>query len=328
MTATIQSGAARHARAGSRGENRPAGDARSATVRAPRGPWRDPTGRLSPLKIVVFAGLFVPGLVLLWRQWAGDLGPRPIVELTHVTGRWTIYFLLATLAISPARRLLRWPQLIWVRRMLGLAAAAYACAHLLLYIVDMEGDLGVVATEIASRYYLTIGFIAVLGLVPLAVTSTNAMVRRLGPVRWGRLQSLVYPIAILAIVHFFMQTKADLRLPLITGGLLAWLLLYRIAARMPALAALWNGRWSLAATLGLGVVAAGGVALSEALYYWALRGAPIGRVLEANLSITPAPRSAVVVLAVGLAVLLASAIGRWVKGRDGRRHAPSATISR
>ncbi len=93
--------------------------------------------------------------------------------------------------------------------------AAYALSHLCLYIVDSAFDLGFVVSEIVKRLYLTIGFVALIGLVPLAATSTNAMMKRLGGIRWKRLQSLIYPIVVLATIHFFMQSKADIRLPTI-----------------------------------------------------------------------------------------------------------------
>jgi sulfoxide reductase heme-binding subunit YedZ len=274
-------------------------------------PWRDPAGRFSAFKTAVFAGLFIPAAILAGRIWAVDLGPRPLTELIHETGHWAVYFLLLTLAITPFRRLFRWPQLLWVRRMLGLAAAAYALAHFGLYIVDSAFDIGFVASEIVKRLYLTIGFVALVGLVPLAATSTNAMMKRLGGVRWKRLQSLIYLIVILAIIHFFMQSKADIRLPTIAAGLLAWLFVWRIANRLPRLAE----SWPLWATFALALFITAGAALTEAIYYNLARNVPIGRVLEANLSAAPMIRPAVIVLGVGLAVTAFSAWRRWVKDR-------------
>jgi sulfoxide reductase heme-binding subunit YedZ len=277
-------------------------------------PWRDPAGRVSGFKAAVFAGLFLPAAILAGRIWVADLGPRPLTELIHETGHWAVYFLLMTLAVTPFRRVLRWPQIVWIRRMLGLAAAAYALAHFCLYIVDSAFDLGFVASEIVKRLYLTIGFLALLGLVPLAATSTNAMMKRLGGIRWKRLQGLVYVIVILAIIHFFMQSKADIRLPTIAAGLLAWLFVWRIANRHKRLAE----SWPVWATLALGLFIAAGAALTEAIYYHLARNVPIGRVLEANLSATPMIRPAVIVLGVGLVVTAFSAWRRWAKEREKR----------
>src|SRR5882724_9388791 len=129
-------------------------------------PWLDRGGRFSPLKSIVFALLFAPG-------------PRPINEIILHTGLWTIRLLLITLVITPLRQLLRWPQLVTVRRMIGVAAFAYGAAHLTAFAADKVFDLGVVATEIVTRFYLTIGALALAGLAALAVTSTDRMVRRL-----------------------------------------------------------------------------------------------------------------------------------------------------
>lgn len=294
---------------------RDAAAGRPARAAKPAGrPWRDPAGRFSTFKTLVFAGLFVPAAILAGRIWLDDLGPRPLTELIHETGHWAVYLLLLTLAMTPFKRLFRWPQLVWVRRMLGLAAAAYALAHLCLYIVDSAFDLGFVVSEIVKRLYLTIGFVALLALVPLAATSTNAMMKRLGGVRWKRLQSLIYPIVILAIIHFFMQSKADIRLPTIAAGLLAWLFVWRIANRNPRLAE----SWPLWATFALGLFITAGAALTEAIYYNLARNVPIGRVLEANLSAAPMIRPAVIVLGVGLAVTALSAYRRWAKEREKR----------
>src|SRR5262245_30119856 len=120
-------------------------------------PWLDRAGRFSPLKSVVLALLCAPGLWLAWRLAAGQLGPRPINEVILQTGLWTIRLLLVTLAITPLRQLLRWPQLVSVRRMIGVAAFAYGAAHLTAFAADQAFHLGVVVTEIVSRFYLTIG---------------------------------------------------------------------------------------------------------------------------------------------------------------------------
>ncbi|HEX7006543.1 MAG TPA: ferric reductase-like transmembrane domain-containing protein [Alphaproteobacteria bacterium] len=164
--------------------------------------------------------------------------------------------------------------------------------------------LSKVASEIALRFYLTIGFAALLGLAALAATSTDAMTRRLGGARWRRLHQLVYPIALVATVHFFLQSKADVVEPTAMAGLGAWLLGWRVLAwaRARALA-----RPVVVAAL-LSVVAAGLTALGEAGYYWIKRGVDLLIVLDTNLSLAAGLRPAMAVLLILAAV---SAVGAW-----------------
>ncbi|MBN9020909.1 MAG: sulfoxide reductase heme-binding subunit YedZ, partial [Rhizobiales bacterium] len=178
-------------------------------------PWNDRAGRFAPLKATVLVLLFLPVLHLLYRTLTGDLGARPLTEAIHVLGDWTIYLLLFTLAITPARRLLDWPKLIQVRRMVGLAALFYIILHFGLYVVDSRLDLVFVAKEIVLRVYLLIGFVALLGLVALGATSTDGMIKRLGAIRWNRLHRLIYVITALALLHYFMQSKIDVTQPVL-----------------------------------------------------------------------------------------------------------------
>ena len=164
-------------------------------------PWNDYSGRLSPLKLAVFVALFGPGLWTALSFGLGWLQPQPFTAAIREIGLWTIRLIFIALAITPLRQALQWPRLILVRRMIGVAAFAYAITHLTLYTADQMFDLAKVASEIALRIYLTIGFTAVLGLAALAATSTDGMVRRLGR-RWQKLHRLVYLIALLAAVHF------------------------------------------------------------------------------------------------------------------------------
>ena len=191
-------------------------------------PWTDHLGRLSPLKLAVFIALFGPALWLVLSFSQGWLQPRPFNEAIHQMGLWTIRLIFIALAITPLRQVLQWPPLISVRRMVGVAAFAYGLAHLSLYTADLSFNIAKVASEIALRIYLTIGFAALLGLAALAATSTDGMVRRLGARRWQRLHWLVYPIAGLAVVHFCMQSKLDEWEPTIMAGVLFWLLGYRM----------------------------------------------------------------------------------------------------
>lgn len=256
-------------------------------------PWLDRGGRFSPLKSIVFALLFVPGLWLAWRLAAGQLGPRPINEVIHQTGLWTIRLLVITLAVTPLRQLLRWPQMVTVRRMIGVAAFAYGAAHLTAFAADKAFDLGVVATEIVSRFYLTIGAVALAGLAALAATSTDRAIRRLGGRNWRRLHRLVYAIGILGAVHFFLQSKLNVAEPIVMAGLLGWLLAYRLlpdAGGQPLV--------RLAHVAGLSLLA-GAVTLGGELgYYWLAFHADPLRLLAASVSLTAGIRPGWIVLAI------------------------------
>ena len=156
---------------------------------------------------------------------------RPIDNLIHRAGFWTIIFLLVALAVTPLRRIARFNQLVDVRRMIGVGAFVYAAAHILLFTTDQMFDLTKVASEIIFRIYLTIGFVALLGLTALAVTSTDGMVRRLGVKRWQLLHQAIYVIAILALIHFFQQNKADVWVPTFATGLFGWMIGYRLLVK-------------------------------------------------------------------------------------------------
>src|SRR5437763_1868136 len=132
---------------------------------------REKSGRWSPEKIVAFTGAFLPALWLAWRAWTDDLSPaRPVNEAIHFIGYWTVLFLLMSLAVTPARRLFNAPKLINMRRPLGVTAFCYAVLHLTLFFVQERFDLIKVASEITLRFYLTLGFVALIGLTALAIT--------------------------------------------------------------------------------------------------------------------------------------------------------------
>jgi len=179
--------------------------------------------------------VFVAGLApLVWLAcgafgWFGaSLGADPVKKLEHECGKTALNFLLITLAVTPVRNLLGLPQLLRLRRMLGLFAFFYAVTHFTVYLVlDLELNWSMLGADIVKRPYITIGFTALVLLVPLAATSTNGMMRRLGR-RWTSLHRLVYVIAILGVWHFYWQVKRDVREPLLYAGILALLLLYRV----------------------------------------------------------------------------------------------------
>lgn len=170
---------------------------------------------------VVWLLAFAPAAYLAWQLWRASsflpnaLGREPVKGLEHATGDWTIRFLLATLAVTPLRQLTGWNWLAKYRRLFGLMTFAYASAHLATYaVLDLELDLGEVATEIVKRPYLVIGFLAWLLLVPLALTSTVGWIRRLGGQRWNALHRLTYAVVALALVHFWWSQKKDHSEPL------------------------------------------------------------------------------------------------------------------
>jgi sulfoxide reductase heme-binding subunit YedZ len=192
--------------------------------------WRDRRGRLSPLRIATLALLLFPLAKALFD--AGDIahGARPLNDLIHRAGFWTLVFLGVTLAVTPFRRIARYGTLIDVRRMLGVSTFFYIAAHLVLYVADLKYDLAKAAYEITHRVYLIVGGIAWLGLAVLAATSTDAMVKRIGGLRWRRLHQMIYLIALLALIHYFQQTKADVTVPVFVAGVFTWLMGYRVLA--------------------------------------------------------------------------------------------------
>ena len=186
--------------------------------------------RIAAIKTGLFALALVPFAALVVAGFTGGLGANPVESITHTTGEWTLRLLLATLAITPLRHLTGWAWLVRLRRMVGLFAFFYLMLHFTTYaVLDASLDLAYVVEDVADRLYITAGFAAFVMLVPLAATSTNAMVRRLGPVRWRRLHRLVYAAGICGVLHYLWLVKADLREPLVYTGILALLL----AARLP-----------------------------------------------------------------------------------------------
>jgi len=184
-------------------------------------------------KVLVFLLCLAPFARLAWRFWMQDLTPNPLEYITHFTGDWTIRLLVATLAITPLRKLLGVPDLIRFRRMVGLFAFFYGCLHFLTYLwFDKLFDLHEIWKDVAKRPFITAGFTAFVLLVPLALTSTKGWIRRLGGKRWQRLHRLIYATAIAAVVHYYWLVKSDVRLPLFYGALVAVLLLYRIVVSL------------------------------------------------------------------------------------------------
>ena len=179
-------------------------------------------------KPVVFITALLPLIWLIGLGVDGKLGANPVETITHHTGDWALRFLLITLAVTPLRRLSGWNWLQRFRRMLGLFTFFYAFLHFGTYLVlDQFFQWQAILEDILKRPYITVGFLAFLLLIPLAVTSTNAMMRRLGR-HWQRLHRLVYLIGALGVIHYLWLVKADLLEPLIYAAVLALLLGYRL----------------------------------------------------------------------------------------------------
>ena len=189
------------------------------------------------LKPAVLLLSIVPLAAMVLSVLGGTL-PNPIEYITHGTGDWTLRFLLITLAVSPLRRLLRIPDLIRFRRMLGLTAFFYGCLHLTTWLwLDKFFDLQAMVDDVVKRRFITMGMLGFALMIPLAITSTKGWIRRLGK-NWSLLHRLVYGSALAGVIHYWWLVKSDIRLPLMYGVILSLLLGLRIMnARQPARAA-------------------------------------------------------------------------------------------
>jgi methionine sulfoxide reductase heme-binding subunit len=247
---------------------------------------------------VVRVGLCLPALDLAWRWFNDDLGARPVTLATHITGDWAVIFVLTSLALTPARAVFDWMPLVQIRRRIGVAAALYAGLHFLIYVADQKWNLVVVALEIAKRFYLTIGFTALLMLTALAVTSTDGWQRRLKR-NWKRLHWLVYPAAVLAILHFFIQSKANVGEATVAAGLFAWLMIWRF---MPT-----RLRTQYLGLILLAVGATLAALVFEIGWYGLVNHVDPMRILTAdsNPDLAPRPVHKVLLASLGVVVLVA-----------------------
>jgi len=186
----------------------------------------------SQLKAALFLASLIPFVRLAWFGYTNQLGANPIEFITRSLGTWTLVFLLLTLTITPLRNLSGWSWLIKLRRMAGLFAFFYALLHFITYIwLDQFFDLHDIYKDVIKRPFITIGFAAFIMLIPLALTSTNAMIKRLGGKRWLLLHRLVYLIAICGVLHYWWLVKKDITQPLIYATVLATLLAYRVVIK-------------------------------------------------------------------------------------------------
>ena len=183
-------------------------------------------------KTVLFINALVPLMLLLWDVWRKQVGANPLEFVTRTTGMLTLLFLLIALAVSPLRRITGLNWSIKFRRMLGLFAFFYGSLHLLTYVAfDRFFHFTTIPADILKRPFIAIGVAAFFLMLPLAITSTDAMVKRLGGKNWARLHMLVYVAVVLGVLHYYMLVKSDVRLPLTFAFLLACLLGFRILAK-------------------------------------------------------------------------------------------------
>ncbi|MEC9346624.1 MAG: ferric reductase-like transmembrane domain-containing protein [Pseudomonadota bacterium] len=191
-------------------------------------PWRDRAGRFSPLHAAAFVFAVLPALLLAFGALTSTPDPRPFDAAIHESGEWAVRLLLLTLALTPLRRISGWTRWIAVRRMLGVAAFSYALGHLVLFVGQQGWDVGHATSEIVQRVYLAIGFVTLAGLAVLAATSTDAAIRRLGR-RWRSLHKIVHVLAILGLLHFFLQSKSNVSDATLMMGLFVLLAGHRLA---------------------------------------------------------------------------------------------------
>jgi sulfoxide reductase heme-binding subunit YedZ len=192
------------------------------------------------VKSIVFLICLIPLGQLGYGYYSDNLTANPIEYITRFTGSWSLIILLASLSVTPLRRLTGWNEAIKLRRMLGLFAFFYAALHFSTYMVlDLFFDFAAIAKDIYKRPYITVGFSALVLMIPLAVTSSAAMIRRLGK-RWQQLHYLVYGIAILGVLHFYWLVKADIRRPVQYGAVLALLLGFRLAFKLAPVVKSWR----------------------------------------------------------------------------------------
>ena len=189
-------------------------------------------------KFLISLNALIPLAFLAYDAFRGQLGANPLEFFLRTTGVLTLTFILITLAVTPLRKIFGWNPLIKYRRMLGLYAFFYASIHLITYsVADKSLDLKAIIADVWQRPFIAIGMLAFTMLVPLAVTSTNGWVKRLGGKKWGRLHKLSYAIAVLGVIHFWMIVKSDVFYPAIFGSVVAVLLGYRMVANRKASAA-------------------------------------------------------------------------------------------
>jgi len=269
--------------------------------------WRDRRGHVSWLRVGTLVVLVMPVGKAVFQLSEIAHGARPLNELIHRAGFWALIFLGVTLAVTPFRRILRYGNLGDVRRMLGVGTFCYIAAHLTLFFADQSYDPVKLIHEITHRIYLIVGAVAWLGLAALAATSTDGMVRWLGGMRWRRLHQIVYGIVLLALIHYFQQTKADVTVPTFAASLFLWLIAYRVLAWRQG-----GGELSTLSLLGLAIAVSIltfiGEAVGIAIAFHVSPMLILGTIFDFDAGVRPGWQ----VLAAGLAVAAVDAVmARW-----------------
>ena len=192
--------------------------------------WLNASLRRPWLKVVTAALCLLPIVLLVQGAFAGTLSANPIDDITDGTGRWTLHFILITLAVTPIRTLTGLNALVRYRRMLGLFAFFYGSLHFLTYLwLDQFFEFEAIVADIPKRPFITVGFASFVLMIPLALTSADRIARWMGGRNWNRLHRLVYVTAVGGVVHYLWLVKADIRSPLLYGTLLGLLLIFRLA---------------------------------------------------------------------------------------------------
>lgn len=289
-------------------------------LRRVKAPVTDKAGRLAPLKAAALFLVVLPGAVLLIRMLSGDLGGNAYLAAIRDTGIWAIRLIVITLAVTPLRRLLAWPKLVTVRRMLGVAALVYSILHLVVYAADRAFEVATIAKEVMGLSLL-VGTIALIAMIPLGATSTDAMVRRLGGNRWRTLHKLVYAVGVLAVAHYYLLlAKLSTMEATVEAGLFVLLMAYR------ALYAATGSRglplWSLA---GLSIASGFAAMGIEAGYFGLRTNIDPWAVLSANFTLDAGLRPGWWVMVVGLGFVAAGVAREWQQRGKGRPPRPAVS---
>ena len=262
-------------------------------------PWQDRSRRFSWLKAAAFALMFVPAISLAYQYATGSFGRLPLAGLTYWSGVWATAILLLALAVTPFRAILRWVQLVALRRMIGVTALAYTLGHIVIYFALRFWDFASIAVEMATRLTLVIATVSTIGLIALGATSLDAAIQYMGSANWNRLHNAVYALTALAIVHYLLSPGVYAMQYLMTGMFL-WLMGWRLLDR----------RGLGADARALAALAAGTAlctAIIEAGWTWGYHGFPPSWALGNNFNLDFGLSPAWTIFSLGLLAALAAA---------------------
>ena len=271
-------------------------------------PWTDRAGRLSWFKLAIFLLILAPFVAMILESYRM---PNVVAHILRETGVWSMRLLIATLFVSPLRRITRWSRAIIIRRMLGLAALLYATIHVLFYFLDRDLNWGVILHEAINVLYLTLGWVAMIGLFALGVTANDVSIRWLGSRGWNRLHKFIYVTAALSILHFLLEIHADADEIAIISGLFVLSLLFRLLHRLR----FGDG---FATLMILSPLCGLATALAETAYFRWFTGVDWRHVMKSNLTLEDGLRPGWWVLFVGVLVaVVGPAIRRYNAAQRG-----------